>query len=194
MSHTSELNTELDTSHFVGSIHMILNKTCGSLKKIYSFCFLDTLQHLSWVLFSPEMISVISVPNAGPFFCEVLSTLAWIVHVGKFLKAWSPVIEVVVVLVSVWAAWSNRAEAACQWAFSLKVVDQGCVVWRHIGIVVCRLQALTREKLQGDLAEWGWNKCLDVLFKLQMIITCLWTCGKCKNKNLLHGCITTSEN
>ena len=32
------------------------------------------------------------------------SILTWVVHVGQFLKAWSPVVEVVVVLVSVRAA------------------------------------------------------------------------------------------
>lgn len=83
------------------------------------------------------MIRVIHVPKHRPLLS------AWVVHVGQFLEAWSPVVEVVVVLVSVRAARSDGTEAACQGALALKVVDQGCVVRRHVGVVVCRLQALT---------------------------------------------------
>lgn len=91
------------------------------------------------------MIRVINVPNTWPRFSEAPANSARVVHVGKFLEAWSPVVEVVVVLVSVRAARRDGTEAACQGALSLEVVDQGCVVRRHIGVVVRRLQALTSE-------------------------------------------------
>lgn len=71
-----------------------------------------------------------------------MSTLTRVVHVGQFLKSGSPVVEIIVVLVSVRAAGGDRAEAACQRALSLVVVDQGRVVRGHVGVSVCGLQAL----------------------------------------------------
>lgn len=68
--------------------------------------------------------------------------LTRVVHVGQFLESWSPVVEVIVVLVFVRTARGERAEAACQRALSLVVVDQGRVVRGHVGVTVCRRQAL----------------------------------------------------
>lgn len=72
----------------------------------------------------------------------LMPTLTRVVHVGQFLKSWSPVVEIIVVLVSVGAAGGDGAEAACQRALALVVVDQGRVVRGHVGVSVCRLQAL----------------------------------------------------
>lgn len=88
-------------------------------------------------------------PCAHRSLCGVQSALSRVKHVGQFLEAGSPVVEVVVVLVSVRAAWSNGAEAACQRALSFIVVDQGCVVRRHVRVVVCSVEALKEETLQA---------------------------------------------
>lgn len=70
------------------------------------------------------------------------STLSWVVHVGQFLKAWSPVIEVVVVLVCVRAAGGDGTQAARQRALAFIVVDQSSVVRRNVRIVVCCFKVL----------------------------------------------------
>lgn len=77
---------------------------------------------------------------------HVSSILTLSVHVGQFLKAWSPVVEVVVVLVSIRAAGRNRTEAAGQGALALVVIDQGRVIRRHVGVIVCNLEALREDR------------------------------------------------
>lgn len=75
-----------------------------------------------------------------------LSSLTGVVHVGEFLKPWSPVVQVIVVLILIRAARSDGAEAARHRAVALVVVDQGRVVRGHVGVVVCDLQTLKEGK------------------------------------------------
>lgn len=176
MSHTSPgLNTELDTSHFVGSTHMILNKTCGSFNKNLQFLF---SWHPSAFILSPLQSGDdqrLKCPKHRPFF------LWGAVHLSVDRTCWQ-VSESVVP-----SCWGNRS-LGLRLSY-MKQSSWGCLpvslLPRSRRSGLCRMEAHwdrclpppgpDREKLQGDLAEWGWNKCLDMVFKLQMIITCLWT-------------------
>lgn len=83
--------------------------------------------------------------------CMTMGWLMRVIHVSQFLEAWSPVIKVVIVLVLIRVRGGKGAQAACQRAISFIVVDQSCVKWRHVGVVVCNIQALQREERKGSV-------------------------------------------
>lgn len=81
---------------------------------------------------------------------ESVWRLTWVVHVRQFFKARPPVVEVVVVLVTIWAHGGDGAEAACDRAVALIVINQRCVVRWDVQVIVSSVQALLRSSRKGE--------------------------------------------